>query len=62
MAQVLMYINFMCFLARDKPDNKKLFGFSFSRLMEPSGATLQVKSNVCTFSYTERFEPLILNV
>ncbi|KAG8321820.1 Dedicator of cytokinesis protein 3, partial [Homalodisca vitripennis] len=26
---------------RDKPDNKKLFGFSFARLMEPSGATLQ---------------------
>ncbi|XP_054273723.1 dedicator of cytokinesis protein 3 isoform X2 [Macrosteles quadrilineatus] len=26
---------------KDKPDNKKLFGFSFARLMEPSGATLQ---------------------
>nr|XP_018899728.1 PREDICTED: dedicator of cytokinesis protein 3 isoform X2 [Bemisia tabaci] len=26
---------------RDKTDNKKLFGFSFARLMEPSGATLQ---------------------
>lgn len=26
---------------REKADNKKLFGFSFARLMEPSGATLQ---------------------
>ncbi|XP_026677811.1 dedicator of cytokinesis protein 3 [Diaphorina citri] len=26
---------------RDKADNKKLLGFSFARLMEPSGATLQ---------------------
>ncbi|XP_075236477.1 dedicator of cytokinesis spg [Lycorma delicatula] len=27
--------------AREKADNKKLFGFSFAHLMEPSGATLQ---------------------
>ncbi|XP_014256869.1 dedicator of cytokinesis protein 3 isoform X2 [Cimex lectularius] len=26
---------------RDKADNKKIIGFSFARLMEPSGATLQ---------------------
>lgn len=32
----------MClFLARDKADNKKLFGISFARLMEPEEATLQ---------------------
>lgn len=29
------------FLARDKADNKKLFGISFARLMEPEEATLQ---------------------
>lgn len=28
------------FLAREKADNKKLFGFSFARLMETGGATL----------------------
>lgn len=27
--------------ARDKTDNKKLFGFSFARLMEAGGATLR---------------------
>jgi dedicator of cytokinesis protein 3 len=31
-----------CFVsARDKTDNKKLFGFSFARLMEAGGATLR---------------------
>lgn len=30
----------MC-AARDKTDNKKLFGFSFARLMESGGATLR---------------------
>lgn len=29
------------FPARDKADNKKLFGISFARLMEPEEATLQ---------------------
>ncbi|KAJ8866740.1 hypothetical protein PR048_032601 [Dryococelus australis] len=32
----------MCLLAaREKTDNKKLFGFSFARLMERGGATLK---------------------
>lgn len=33
--------HFVCILDRDKADNKKLFGVSFARLMEPEEATLQ---------------------
>ena len=40
------------FVAREKADNKKLFGFSFARLMEPSGATLQVRNYIFSIIYT----------
>lgn len=35
---------FILISARDKADNKKLFGFSFARLMELEGAILPVKN------------------
>lgn len=38
------------FTARDKADNKKLFGFSFARLMELEGAILPVSEDIETYA------------